>query len=945
MHKLGRVIRGLASGLALVVLIGGGAWTLWNWGRLDALLDVRWGQIWRIPDDGSLVLGLLTAVGWVAWVWVTGTVVCEGVAAVSRGRWRPGLPGSSWLRPAMAVLVMSVLGLAVAAHGLTGGSRAAGSGHAAQTGRTGGGIAGAGQSANVQDEAAAVASGEAAVRPYVVRPGDDLWSLAERFAGGGDHWRDLAAANQTVVLDPGVDLVPGTMLMVPVNGAGVSTTSVQETTVPVSSIGLTVLVTPRPADVGPGGQASDAAQTVEVQPGDTLWQLAGTYLGDPLRWPELYQANSGDITDPALIHPGQVLVIPGTQAQTAPEPVTEKRMSEATSVGRPDAEEGPAPVDLPPMAGTIYETSRPEAEKPGASAGADGPSHGPEAALDSPESLIKALLGSIGAGLAASMVVGLAGHRLTQLRNRPVGRALPRVPADVQRFETAMDRRASELLRRLDDDVDARPDEPVKLVDAVSAARSGDAADDAPSLDGSVVLGVDSEGRDVPLDLVAAGVVQLVGDEDQTVGLMAALAGQLLAIDSERRPDVVMAAPSLAWLATLLDCPLTPADQASLRLRSHAFDGDQLEPLVVFADVLPVEDWASLRGVTVVTAGAAALPGATKVIEFVAEDEVRIAPDGPVVTAQLVLPPARRSLSQLVDVVTSADYPGAPWWSAATESAQSPATLADVVAMPSAAPVSGATDDIATRRAAPVVPPQLNVLGPVELVNARGVVPDRAARQCLEFCGWLLRYPGQTSVTMVRSLLVAEGTRRSNVSRLRLWLGSNEAGEPYLPDAHSGRVRLHPGVTSDWERMQTLIAGGVNQASDERLTEALKLVRGAPLADAAPGQWHWAEEWRCDMVATIRDVGVVLAGRALARQDLDLARWAAARALLAAPEDDRLMAVRIRTEYLAGNHAEVERLALHVTRMARMVGFDLPDYMVDLLQEVIEGAPRLREAA
>jgi len=28
-----------------------------------------------------------------------------------------------------------------------------------------------------------------------------------------------------------------------------------------------------------------------------------------------------------------------------------------------------------------------------------------------------------------------------------------------------------------------------------------------------------------------------------------------------------------------------------------------------------------------------------------------------------------------------------------------------------------------------------------------------------------------------------------------------------------------------------------------------------------------------------------------------------------------------------------------------MVGFDLPDYMVNLLQEVIEGAPRLREAA
>jgi len=232
--------------------------------------------------------------------------------------------------------------------------------------------------------------------------------------------------------------------------------------------------------------------------------------------------------------------------------------------------------------------------------------------------------------------------------------------------------------------------------------------------------------------------------------------------------------------------------------------------------------------------------------------------------------------------------------------------------------------------------PQLLLLGPVELKHARGTAPSRAAKQCLEYCGWILRYPGQTATTMMRSLLVAEGTRRSNMSRLRLWLGINDQGVPYLPEAYTGRIKLHSSVTSDWDRLHMLLPGGVKRASERSLTEALKLVRGAPLADAAPGQWHWAEEWRHEMTTLIRDMGVALCDMAASRGDIDLARWATSRALLAAPEDDKLMTARIRTEHLAGNHLEVERLALHITRIARSVGRDLPDEMVSLLQEALE---------
>ena len=197
---------------------------------------------------------------------------------------------------------------------------------------------------------------------------------------------------------------------------------------------------------------------------------------------------------------------------------------------------------------------------------------------------------------------------------------------------------------------------------------------------------------------------------------------------------------------------------------------------------------------------------------------------------------------------------------------------------------------------------------------------------------------------MAAGLLVAEGTRRSNMSRLRTWLGDGPDGEPYLPDAYSGRIRLDPVVSSDWHQLRLLVGEGVDRAPSSVLELGLRLVRGAPLADAAPVQWHWAEELRTDIVSCVRDIGVELARRAVEDGDLDLARWSAARALVAAPGDELLLAGRIRTEHLAGNAAETERLCLQLAQQARALGVDLEPETVDLIQEVMEGRVRARLA-
>lgn len=238
--------------------------------------------------------------------------------------------------------------------------------------------------------------------------------------------------------------------------------------------------------------------------------------------------------------------------------------------------------------------------------------------------------------------------------------------------------------------------------------------------------------------------------------------------------------------------------------------------------------------------------------------------------------------------------------------------------------------------------PTVQLLGPIELVGAAGPIPPRAGKQCIEYCTWLLEHPGRSAREMASALVVAEGTRRSNMSRLRAWLGDDDDGSSYLPDAYSGRIMLAPVVSSDWHRLQIIIGPGVDATGTEGLYAALSLVRGAPLADAAPGQWHWAEEMRTDMVSVIRDIGVELSRRALADRDLELARWATARSLAAAPHDERLMSMRIRIEHQAGRSAEVERLALQMSAHARLLGLDLDPETVDLLQQVMEGQLRAR---
>jgi nucleoid-associated protein YgaU/DNA-binding SARP family transcriptional activator len=303
---------------------------------------------------------------------------------------------------------------------------------------------------------------------------------------------------------------------------------------------------PPVSDAAPATPPAVAGPTYTVQPRDTLGRIAARYLGDWTRFEEIVDLNRGRpqpdgcvLTDPGLIRPGWVLVLPHDATLPAAEPaagqVTVQRGDTLTEIAedhrldswRPifDLNEGeplpsggrftdpdlirpgqvldlpPAPAPLPPAAPQSPAGGEPPSAPPAdddkttastepppsASATPDTPADSPapappsgsdpdDGADESPAGLPAVLAGS-GALLAAGLGAAWLAHRRQRLRRRRLGRRLAPVPAELSATETA-------------------------VTSAAAAGRADYAALDRALRELSVLISADPDGR-LP-DVVAA---------------------------------------------------------------------------------------------------------------------------------------------------------------------------------------------------------------------------------------------------------------------------------------------------------------------------------------------------------------------------------------------------------------------------------------------------------
>jgi len=959
-------VRGLASVAVLGWLVGGVPWALLRFGDWPITGLPRTDQLRDLADTAlsdAAIFAVLTVAAWAVWASFTAAVLAESLAAARGVNARRLAVVGPLQRPAQALVAAVVLALtlpqgprpAYAASSAVPTPRAATTEVIPVTAVT------YATPVSVPETREAEAD-PADDRIITVARGDSAWSIAEEHLGDGMRWRELWDANRAVVqpdgsswTDPQV-LRSGWQLHLP------------------------------PSDQPPAAPTADATShtSYTVEQGDTLSELADEVLGDPLRYPEIYDASrhldqpgGRHLTDPDLIIPGWTLHIPSEPAPT--QPVATPAPPSEPPPNPPVASGPPVPPDPPTTATPATTTTQPRPTDDAPAPPSTGDAS--PAAADSDDRTARQPVGPLGiAGgfLAAGLLGAVATRRRVQRMRRTPGAQLPAVPDE--------GRAAADAAADLDIDLAATVDCELRML--------GSALADGARIPAPIVATVDD------------GHLELLLDRSETPpppGWSADAGGRIwrcpLRADLPDDPS-----PGPAWLPALVT--IGSLEDRGLMVNAEAFGaigitgdvaaasalarsvavelalscladvpgvhlvGDAVGDLDGIPNVTTHRDLESaLAAVEAQTSAIAGALGSTG-LRTAAELRCRAPEEGwppAVIVAraadsedgvQMRLIGRCRERAGLVAFLIGGCPPGATEITVAADAASIPALGLHcavqqldeqaVASMASWLKAAEATPEIAEEEPLTLFPAaevagregsipdeprlHLRLLGPVG-VDGADVRPQQLALLC-----YLALHPDATADALRDAVWGGKAPTRerflNTIHELRRVVGAD-----VLPTSTDGRYRLRH-VWCDATAFEQHLAAAAEAPSQlaAELRAALELVAGPPLTYESRHRRHyrWVDvgnhtsRWE----RIVADAAHDLATTSLDDGDVDLARWAAERGLIASPGSETLTCDLVSAHLAAGDRNTAERVVDEYSRTAEDLGLDdAAQTLHDLLEE------------
>jgi LysM repeat protein len=990
------------------------------------------------PDDGSLFLGALAWLAWAGWAMFTLSVLVE-VPAHVRGLPSPRLPALGLSQRAAsslvagAALLFSLPSLSFPTQPMVSRPAAVVSVQQPELSLA---------ATSLADVVTQPATSTAPTLPrYTVVPGDSLWRIAQEQLGDGNRYHEIANLNYGDVQADGRTLTrdhwirPGWILTLPDDAA--------RARVPGSS----------PA-------RGTEVRTVVVQKGDTLSQIAQDTLGDGSRYTEIADASTGvqpdglHLTDANLIKPGWKLTIPNAAGSATPLRTDRAPAEKPKSVTPPPRIAPPAePAPLQP------DGSNPAGAEPSRPSPAQAPAadHAADTKTGSEEDTVTVrTAGGVGALLAAGLLALLASRRARQQRRRGPGQRIAMPTPDLAAAETELRlsedpsglRRVDQALRTLSmllgeqsrslpglrlarltgshleltlvapetlpAPFTGMPDQTVWVLPAQAAlptaARLATVPAPYPSL---VTVGQDSNGGQILLDLEHTGALAAVGNSEDEVAVLAAIAAELatspwaddlqitlvgcldrlpaaLGTGRVRHVDhLEQVLPTLEKRVAAVRAALQRQDLKDLRqartARPNMEEVEACWPPEILLMVGPVAPALRTRllsllldlppaGLSIVTAGDVELTAWRLTFGTAEAAAAMLEP------LNLALQPQRLTtpdLDHLVKLLAVADRPSELPDARGTGHVldelrlqdmgsllAAPANATEVLLVsptPSQPPLKGIAIALDDQPAVPLSAEQdegpgdddagtgsralmIQVLGPVEILNARGPVEPSKVRQLTEIAAFMALHPGSDRHGLSEAIWpgarALDNTRNTAVSKLRKWLGCTDDGTDYVPWVLDDGYRLHPHVTTDWQLWRRLLPDGPGTASNADLAAALELVKGRPFAGTNPRRYAWAERERQDMISAIVDASHILATRALLAGDATLARRAAAAGLHVDPGIELLWRDALKADWLAGDREGLVTTADRLSALVEELGDDLEPETIELMDELLRRQSR-----